>query len=317
MICGHCGHLNNEDEARCIRCGRRLGEPRHRSRSGDSQERQDAAAKGAPWREELHRRLDAYRRRRDTAGPNVISIERGAGFPNPGPVNDRLDAAPTAAWPDRRTAEAFSPPAAAANMPLPHPFLPPPGIATPRRPQAVAVEAAFEPRSPTPNEVRCSAAVAPLPIRFLAGVLDAALLMIALGAFWGVFHWLGGAISPDREGARAVGITAILLTGFYWAFHVGFFGETPGMTWLGLRLLNFHGRHANGRQRAARALGLLFSTTTLGIGFAWALLDDEKLTWHDRMSKTFISRDGAVGFRARSRLVEAHPRSPSFRNYGA
>ena len=23
MICGHCGHLN-EDEARCIRCGRRL-----------------------------------------------------------------------------------------------------------------------------------------------------------------------------------------------------------------------------------------------------------------------------------------------------
>ena len=333
MICGHCGHLN-EDEVRCLHCGRRLDEPRRRSQFGDSHEGQPAA----PWRQELHRRLDAYRQRRDgaraAAGPNVISIERGAGFPNPGPVagtvNDRFDSATTATRPDLRAAEVasnggasvspetVSVPAAATNIQPEHLFLPPPGLGAPRRTEAVAVEAAFEPRSPTPNDVRCSATVAPLQLRFLAGVLDASLLLIALGAFWGVFHQLGGAISADHEGVRAFGITAFLLMGFYWAFHVGFFGETPGMTWLGLRLLSFHGRRANGRQRAARVLGLLFSTTTFGIGFVWALLDDEKLTWHDRISKTFISRDGAVGFpRARSRLAQGHPRSPSSRKHGA
>ncbi len=289
-----------------------------------------------PWRKELHRRLDAYRQRRDgalaaaansdhagsTATPNVISIERGAGFPDPGPGagtdaaendNARFHSAPAAAWLDLHAAEVASnggAPVAPENL-----FPPPLGMGIPRPAEVVAVEAAFEPPSPTSHDVRCSATVAPLPIRFLAGVLDMALLLIALGAFWGVFHQLGGAISADREGARAIGITAFLVMGFYWAFHVGYFGETPGMTWLGLRLLNFHGRRANGRQRAARALGLLFSTTTFGIGFAWALLDDEKLTWHDRISKTFISRNGVVGFRTRSRLGETHSHSSSFRKH--
>ncbi len=342
MICGHCGHLN-EDEVRCVHCGRRLDEPRHRSQSGDSY----GGAAAAPWRQELHRRLDAYRQRRDgalaaaakregsdtTAGPNVISIERGARFPDRGPVagtdNDRFESAPAGTWLELHAAEvasnggapvgpeAVSVAAAAANIQPDHLFPPPVGMGIPRPAEVVAVEAAVEPRSATPNEVRCSATVAPLPIRFFAGMLDTALLIIALGAFWGVFHWMGGVISADREGARAIGVTAFLVTGFYWAFYVGYFGETPGMTWLGLRLLSFRGRRANGRQRAARALGLLFSTTTFGMGFVWALLDDEKLTWHDRMSKTFVSRDGAVGFRTRSRPAGARSLSPISRKQGA
>lgn len=339
MICGHCGHLN-EDETRCLRCGRRLDEPRHRSGPGESRDRRAARAHTAPWRQELHRRLDAYRQRRDAGAraanadstetsPNVISIERGAGFPNPAPADDRIDSVPTATWLDQRAAEiasnggtpitpdALSLSTAAASEQAAQPFLPLLGMEMPPRTEAVAVETLVKPRPKTANEVRCSATVAPLQIRFMAAVLDATVLLIALGTFWGVFHQLGGAISADREGARAVGVTAFFVVGFYWTFHVGYFGGTPGMVWLGLRLLNFHGRRANGSQRAARALGLLFSTATFGIGFAWALLDDEKLTWHDRMSKTFISRDPATGFRARAGLVETHPRPPSSRKHGA
>ena len=336
MICGHCGH-ENDDETRCGHCGRRLDEARYRSASpGTLQRNAGGAMSSAPWRGELRRRLDAYRTRRDAAAsqaaraassasstddPNVVSIDRGADFPRPTPAAERLGLADEMKWREQqRNAAAFTandsttsaapaPTPAAHDVSEPRPFLPSLEGGPPRHDEPVAADPALAQSRALPRELRCAATLAPLQIRFLAGVLDAAVLIVSLGVFWGVFHELGGAISADREGARAVGFTAFLVTGFYWAFHVGYFGTTPGMTWVGLRLLNFHGRRANARQRAVRALGLLFSTTTLGIGFAWAFLDDEELTWHDRMSKTFLSRDGAIGFR--SRAVEARPRHSS------
>ena len=33
------------------------------------------------------------------------------------------------------------------------------------------------------------------------------------------------------------------------------------------------------------------SLAALGIGFVWAAADEQGLTWHDRMSKTFVAQD--------------------------
>ena len=252
MICGHCGH-QNDDETRCGHCGRRLDEARYRSASpGTLQRNAGGAMSSAPWRGELRRRLDAYRTRRDAAAsqaaraassasstddPNVVSIDRGADFPRPTPAAERLGLADEMKWREQRrnaaafTANSLTTSAAPAPTPAAHDvsesrsFLPSRGGGARRHEEPVAADPA-QVQSPAPaRELRCAATVAPLRIRFLAGVLDAAVLIVSLGVFWGVFHELGGAISTDREGARAVGFTAFLVTGFYWAFHVGYFGH--------------------------------------------------------------------------------------------
>jgi hypothetical protein len=40
-----------------------------------------------------------------------------------------------------------------------------------------------------------------------------------------------------------------------------------------------------------RAVGMLLGAGAVGLGYLWALADEEALTWHDRMSKTFIAID--------------------------
>jgi len=64
-------------------------------------------------------------------------------------------------------------------------------------------------------------------------------------------------------------------------------GETPGMRFAGLRLVNFDGRSPDRDQRAFRQVSTLLSFLSAGLGLVWALVDEENLTWHDHISKTF------------------------------
>jgi hypothetical protein len=52
-------------------------------------------------------------------------------------------------------------------------------------------------------------------------------------------------------------------------------------------LINFDGFPPDGRARALRLMGGWISILSGGLGLVWALLDEEGLTWHDHMSKTF------------------------------
>jgi len=38
-----------------------------------------------------------------------------------------------------------------------------------------------------------------------------------------------------------------------------------------------------------RAFGYLVSISALMLGFIWALVDSDGLTWHDRMSETYLT----------------------------
>lgn len=150
------------------------------------------------------------------------------------------------------------------------------------------------------DEVAAAAPIAPLAIRAVAGVLDFSIIVVAVGLFLSVFYMMGGVVLTDLEGVRSIAMTFLAIVCFYWVFYVGFLGGTSGMNWLGLRVLNFDGQPPTGAQRRTRALGTILSTLSLGLGFAWSVADEEKLTWHDRMSKTFVTRDGSIGFRARA-----------------
>jgi len=83
----------------------------------------------------------------------------------------------------------------------------------------------------------------------------------------------------------AAGLFLIQL--LYMAVFTLFAEATPGMKYAGLSLCTFDERVPTRLQRRVRLCGLLLSVLPLGIGLAWSLFDDDRLTWHDRLSKTY------------------------------
>ncbi len=60
------------------------------------------------------------------------------------------------------------------------------------------------------------------------------------------------------------------------------------MKYARLSLCTFDGGTPTRAQRYARLAALLLSILPVGLGFAWAIFDDEHMTWHDRISRTYL-----------------------------
>lgn len=134
--------------------------------------------------------------------------------------------------------------------------------------------------------------LAPISARFIAGLLDLCVVALALGVFVAVTHLTDRAILQGPSGLTLVGgVFAVLLT-LYWAAYLRLLGSTAGMHWTGLRVLNLDGEPPDTQQRWTRAFGAVLSAAAMGVGFLWSLFDEQHFTWHDRLSKTFVARNG-------------------------
>ena len=74
-------------------------------------------------------------------------------------------------------------------------------------------------------------------------------------------------------------------------FFVGFWshsGRTLGMQSWRLQLENPDGTHPGVATATLRFFAAIVSWLPLGLGFLWQIWDPDKLTWHDRISKTRI-----------------------------
>jgi uncharacterized RDD family membrane protein YckC len=137
--------------------------------------------------------------------------------------------------------------------------------------------------------IYCDAPVA-LPMhRIMAAAADASMISIAAGAFLSIFYLSGGPIVFTKASVLlfvgVVGVVAVLYR-LLWCLGNG---DTPGMQFAGLRLVNFDGRLPDREQRLTRLAGSILSLASAGLGLVWALVDEENLTWHDHISKTFPS----------------------------
>jgi uncharacterized RDD family membrane protein YckC len=75
----------------------------------------------------------------------------------------------------------------------------------------------------------------------------------------------------------------------YFGLSIALTATTPGLLWMGLEVRNLEGDLPTARQAAWRAFGYVVSSAALMLGFVWALVDSEGLTWHDRMSDTYVA----------------------------
>jgi uncharacterized RDD family membrane protein YckC len=131
--------------------------------------------------------------------------------------------------------------------------------------------------------------VASFRIRVLANCLDFACILAAVAVFLAPLPLLSGKVVLDRyvaAAALAAGCSVALLYGFVFLYLAG---ATPAMRRLGLRLVNFDGQPASRPERFWRLLGSIASAGSFLLGFVWAAMDDERFSWHDRMSRTFLT----------------------------
>ncbi len=139
----------------------------------------------------------------------------------------------------------------------------------------------------TPKQFELPLQSASIEDRLMAAIVDAALIMGAFLTFalvfascttrlpWGM-PMLVGAVS-------ALCAFAVL----YLLLFFSFGHDTPGMRYARIALCTFDDANPT-RHAARRRLGaLLLSASPLGIGVLWALFDDDRLGWHDRISRTY------------------------------
>jgi uncharacterized RDD family membrane protein YckC len=136
--------------------------------------------------------------------------------------------------------------------------------------------------------IDCDAPVAKPGYRLLAASVDASMVLIGLGIFTVLLIFmLGDTLVINRQTAPfliAVGAVIALFYRSLWYFGNG---DTPGMRFAGLKLVDFDGHTPDREQRGMRQVAGLLSLVAAGLGLVWALVDEESLTWHDHISKTF------------------------------
>ena len=130
--------------------------------------------------------------------------------------------------------------------------------------------------------------VASIDERRIAGLIDTACLLFAYGGFLTLFGSLGGQFTFSKLSAVMCVATFVIVYLQYFALFTVFGGTTPGMMLRGLHVVSFSGEPPTPRQMLWRSAGYMLSAGTFFMGFLWAMWDEDALTWHDRLSRTYL-----------------------------
>jgi len=129
--------------------------------------------------------------------------------------------------------------------------------------------------------------VASLEDRLMAGVVDTALVLIAFLLF--VLVFVASTTHPPL-GKPAVVYSGVALVSIFLLYQALFFTWsdcTPGMRYARIALCTFDDENPTRKTLHWRIAALFLSAIPLGLGFLWALFDDDRLGWHDRITRTY------------------------------
>jgi hypothetical protein len=272
------------------------------------------------WRQELSAKLNHYRARRSTKEPRFPSLQlKFESEPPPRHTPVELppqpvltqQAIPVEALPRKaRLAETDS---SARILAFPRLAMTPPRrvdeLADPilARPRILEVPDATPPPpalggiliGPVEKlEVRLSEFEVPLQAaslsrRTVATALDAIVIISCVVLFAAIFQ----AITPTAlPGAQMLAAYAALFGVFWASYHILaliYCGTTLGLRLARLQLRSFDGKPVLRHTRRWRAITAALSAACLGMGYAWCLLDEDQLCWHDRITKTYVSPQGS------------------------
>jgi uncharacterized RDD family membrane protein YckC len=130
---------------------------------------------------------------------------------------------------------------------------------------------------------------APMSKRLLAGATDSLLVVTAFAVFACVFFKITSIVPALQQ---TLGISAGLVALFWIAYQhllLVYCGTTPGLMLAHLQLSRFDGTAVPRKIRRWRALASVLSGLSLALGYAWCFLDEDRLCWHDRITRTYMA----------------------------
>jgi len=128
---------------------------------------------------------------------------------------------------------------------------------------------------------------APLNLRLMAATVDAAVLGTAFFAFVTVAALTASRLPTGPTAALSAAGTLLLLFLLYRTLFFTLSEATPGMRYARIALCTFSDENPTRSAMRRRTWALLLSACPLGIGFLWACMDDDRLGWHDRISRMY------------------------------
>ena|SRR5262245_57112397 len=128
-----------------------------------------------------------------------------------------------------------------------------------------------------------------LEYRWLAVLIDAAVVLLACGIFGAIYYRIAGSQPSVRQ---VIFLTTGALPFFWFAYQyllIVYSGTTPGLRAMKLQLQRFDSSATDRSLRRWRVLGSVLSAISLGMGYAWQFLDEDALCWHERVTKTYLA----------------------------
>jgi uncharacterized RDD family membrane protein YckC len=153
----------------------------------------------------------------------------------------------------------------------------------------ISIEPVEEPANERRPGFEIPLRAAPMGRRMAAAGIDAVLVMTGIAAFAYVFF----RITAEVPSLAKVAGTAVFLAGAFWSAYqyllLVYAGATPGLKLANLELQRFDGDPVPRGIRRWRVLASMLSGVSLGLGYAWCLLDEDQLCWHDRITRTYMA----------------------------
>jgi uncharacterized RDD family membrane protein YckC len=265
-ICSKCGALLLDDTENCSFCDADAAEKGEIPEPVTVGANSPAGNSEPEWRLEVSRRLELYRARRG----HLLSDDSQSGLP-------------------------FQQAHAVADVEDEFRERPRPRLAQHQR-STERVDICIQPElnfSSSPDDrARPQTALVPvatLAERRWAGTIDAIFLGLTCAGFMGLFHSLGGQLTLQKTDAIVYLAVAYLFYALYFSLFTVMAGTTPGMQLRGLTVVRLDGSLPDTRQLLWRNFGYLLSAATLMLGFVWAIWDEDRFTWQDRMSQTYVT----------------------------
>lgn len=136
---------------------------------------------------------------------------------------------------------------------------------------------------------------APISRRLTSAAVDMSLILTVQAAFTTVFAFALTHLSgqnalheiPRNTAVAGSACTLVVLALLYQVLFFTLSNATPGMRYARIGLCTFTNENPTHSAMRHRVLAVLLAAFPLGLGLLWALLDEDTLGWHDRISHMY------------------------------
>ena len=143
-----------------------------------------------------------------------------------------------------------------------------------------------DPNMPTPAMMASllPPQTAPMHLRVMAAGVDGIVVLLGFCAFAGAALKVAGHVALGVPVLGAAGAVLVVLYVMYQLLFFSLSDQTVGMRFARIGLCTFSDENPSRSAMRRRVLAQMVAVLPLGLGIAWALLDDDRLGLHDRIS---------------------------------